>query len=305
MTDINPKILDLAFILYIGFAVGWGYFVGGVSEIFNILGLLVILAVSMKTYDKLAALLTGVFGISNIAAFLLSFAIICLLIYVTLKVAKYYIEKKIAQSETMTQANRTAGMFAGFAKGLLVTLVVSVGVVVMPFDPATRAKLGGSVFLSVAEVLKPYAINLFGDKELFEAAAQMSRAPKGDSAKMAQSMAGSQEFQKIINHPKLQEFAQDKEILALVQKQDVMGLMSNKKFLELMNDKEMMELLRSIDMKKLLKDMSAAGRATGKGMPPGLDALPGLGGGATESAAGGGAASNGQAPGGEAKNGGN
>jgi len=273
---INPKVIDLAFILYIGFCIGWGYFVGGVSEIFNILGLLLILAVSMKTYDKLAVVLTSAFGFSNISAFLLAFFIIFVFIYIALKVSKYFIEKKIAQSETMTQANKTAGMFAGFAKGLLITLVIAVGIIVMPFNKQTKDKLDNSIFLTAAQILKPYALNLFGDKELFEAAEEMGRAPKGDNAKMAQSMAASKEFQKIVSHPKLQAFAQDKEIMALVEKQDVMGLMSNKKFLALMNDKEMMEILRSIDMKKLLKDMKSAGGANGGGLPPGLDKLPGL-----------------------------
>lgn len=260
MICINPKLIDLAFIIYIGFAVGWGYFVGGVSEVFNILGLLVIFAVSMKTYDKLASVLTDLFGLANISAFLLSFAIICAFIYILLKVSKYLIEKKIAQSETMTQANKTAGMFAGFVKGTLVALVVAIGIILMPFNKETRDNLDNSTFLTFAKIFKPYIINLFGDKELFEAAAKMSQSEPGANARAAESMASSKEFQKIVAHPKLQRFAQDAEIRALVEKQDVMGLMSNKKFLELMNDKEMMDLIRTVDVKRLLKDMNAGGK---------------------------------------------
>jgi len=269
---INPQLIDLAFILYIGFAVGWGYFVGGVSEIFNIAGLIVILAISMKTYDKLAVVLTNAFGLSNVSAFILSFVLICVLIYIVLKILKYKIEKKIAQSETMTQANKTAGMFAGFAKGVLVSLVIAVGVVVMPLSDAVKERLGGSNFMALAKILKPYAINLFGDKELFEAASNMSMDPKAADPKMIEKMAESKEFLKIVNHPKLQEFTQDEEIKKLVEKQDVMGLMSNKKFLELMNDKEMMDIIRTVDIKKLLKDMNSAQK---QGVAPnGQNALP-------------------------------
>ncbi|HOT77081.1 MAG TPA: CvpA family protein, partial [Candidatus Wallbacteria bacterium] len=200
------------------------------------------------------------FGLANISAFLLSFAIICAFIYILLKVSKYLIEKKIAQSETMTQANKTAGMFAGFVKGALVALVVAIGIILMPFNKETRDNLDNSTFLTFAKIFKPYIINLFGDKELFEAAAKMSQSEPGANARAAESMASSKEFQKIVAHPKLQRFAQDAEIRALVEKQDVMGLMSNKKFLELMNDKEMMDLIRTVDVKRLLKDMNAGGK---------------------------------------------
>lgn len=278
MVFINPKLIDLAFILYIGFAVGWGYFIGGVSEFFNIAGLVVILAISMRTYDKLAEVLTNTFGFSNISAFILAFVVICAFIYVILKILKYAIEKKIAQSETMTQANKTAGMFAGFIKGVLVSLVIAIGVIVMPLGEAAKERLGGSNFISFAKVFKPYVINLFGDKELFEAASKMSMDPKAPDAKMVSAMAESKEFLKIVNHPKLQEFAQDEEIKKLVEKQDVMGLMSNKKFLELLNDKEMMDIIRSVDIKKLLKDMDSAQKPgaapNGQNAPP--ETIPGL-----------------------------
>jgi len=255
---INPKLIDLAFILYIGFAVGWGYFIGGVSEFFNIAGLVIILAISMRTYDKLAAVLTNTFGFSNISAFILAFVFICAFIYILLKILKYVIEKKIAQSETMTQANKTAGMFAGFVKGVLVSSVIAIGVILMPLGQTAKERLEGSNFISLAKVFKPYVINLFGDKEIFEAASKMSMDAKGPDAKMVSAMAESKEFIKIVNHPKLQEFAQDEDIKKLVEKQDFMGLMSNKKFLELLNDKEMMDIIRSVDIKKLLKDMEQA-----------------------------------------------
>jgi|GEM_PF-3860101 len=217
----------------------------------------------MKTYDKLAVVLSDSFGLSNVAAFILAFFIIYAVIYVILKISKRLIEKRLARSKTLSEMNRTAGMFVGFIKGSLVALVVAVALILVPFGKDTKAMLENSTFITFAKIFEPYVMSLFGDKQLFEAASKINQNPQAAGVKMMES----KELQQIASHPKLQEFAQDPEVKKLVEKQDVVGLMANKKFLDLMNDKEIMDIIRKVDIQKLLADINSSGSGPKLDMP--------------------------------------
>lgn len=260
---MDPKYIDAIFLIYLIFSVAWGYFVGGVSELFSLAGLFIVCAVSMKTFNYVAVILVKNFAMANITAYITAFFMVFTLIYVALRILKAVLEKKIEGSKFMTRANKNLGMAVGFIKGAIICLVIGITILLMPFGKATKEKLNDSIFLSASKVLEPLVMNMFADKELFTAAAKMNENPKATSDKLIQS----KEFQKIINHPKIQAMAEDPGIKKAVEKNDFMALMSNKKFLEMMNDPEVMDLIRTVDIQKLLSE--APKKNDGKGQPQG------------------------------------
>lgn len=248
----TSSTIDILFAAYLVFSIFWGYFVGAVSEVFSLAGLLIILAVSMRTYNYIAIALTNSFGLTNVTAYVAAFALVFCTIYIALRIVKWLVEKKIARSDTLNGANRNFGMMIGFVKGAFVVLVICIAIILAPLSEQTRAKVSDSVFLKVSKSAEPFVIGLFGDRELLQAAAKMNENPEESSRKISQSP----EFQKLISHPKMQELANDPEIKAAVTKKDVMALMSNKKFLQLMNDEEIMKIIRTIDLPKLMSESS-------------------------------------------------
>jgi len=247
--------IDLLFLLFLVFSVFWGYFVGAISEIFSLTGLVIILAISMKTYNSVAIMLTNAFAISNVAAYVTAFVLVFLAVYVTLKVLKHLIEKRISRSETMDTTNKHFGMMIGFVKGAFIILVIGLAILLMPLPESTKTQLSQSIFLNIAGTLEPLVIGVFGDRELLQAAAKMNENPEATSQKIMQAP----EFQKLLNNPKIQEFASDPDIKDAVMKKNFMALMSNKKFLQLMNDEEIMKMIRTIDLPKLMSESSKMG----------------------------------------------
>ncbi|HNY10993.1 MAG TPA: CvpA family protein [Candidatus Wallbacteria bacterium] len=266
---MNPKLIDAMFLSYLVFSVAWGYFVGGVSELFSLAGLFIVCAISMKTFNYVAVILIKNFGMANIPAYIAAFFIVFMAVYIVLKISKTMLEKKIEGSKFMTSANKNLGMAVGFVKGVIICLVIGLTILLMPFGKETKENLSGSIFLAASKIFEPAVMNMFADKNLFEAAAKMNSNPKGTSDKLIQS----KEFQKIISHPKIQSIAEDQDIKKAVEKNDFMALMSNKKFLEMMNDPEVMDLIRTIDLQKVLSESTK--KNDDKSQPPGSD-LPGL-----------------------------
>jgi len=252
---MNPKLIDAMFLSYLGFSVAWGYFVGGVSELFSLAGLFIVFAISMKTFNFVAVILVKNFGMANIPAYIAAFFMVFMVVYITLRILKSLLEKKIEGSQFMTSANKNLGMAVGFVKGFIICLVIGITVLIMPFGKETKESLGGSIFLAASKILEPAVMSLFADKELFAAASKISDNPQKTSEKLIQS----KEFQKIITHPKIQAMAEDPGIKKAVEKNDFMALMSNKKFLEMMNDPEVMDLIRTVDIQKLLSDSTKKG----------------------------------------------
>lgn len=242
------------------FCVIWGYFAGGVNELFSLAGLIIILAISLKVYGNVAAVLVKQLGISNVAAYICAFIMVFAAVYAGLKILKWLVNKQISESPELTSANKTAGMVIGFVKSGIVCLVIGVSLLLLPLGPQPKAALDGSFFVTVSKLVQPFIMGLFGDRELLEAADKLAQNPEKNSA----LIANNPQVQNIVSHPKVQEIANDPEIKKAVLNKDFVSLMSNQKFLSLMNDPEILQMVKQVDLAKLLNDTGADSAKSGE-----------------------------------------
>lgn len=249
--NIDVKTIDLIFIAYIGITTIIGYFKGAISEIFSIFELLIILAISIKTYDKIAGILIKSFQFTNFVAYTLAFVIVYFGIYVVLKLIRVLIEKTIFSFKSTQKINKYLGIILGFVKGTFVVMVISTFILLIPKGSKFNININDSLFLSFANIVKPKVMSFLGDKELIEAASEITTINPHEMAKFMEVAVQKPEIQQVIMHPKLQALAYDKEIMKLVENHDIMGLMTNKKFLNLLNDTEIISLLKNIDFEKM------------------------------------------------------
>ncbi len=194
-----------------------------------------------------------------------SMTLAVILILLSVSLLAWFLQKKIIRQKgtgLSCQANRWGGFLLGGIKGtLLILLILWVGHPLLNIARLSMARSSPVRAEGIGRILRHLQTGL---KSSFVAQATRGMSPQElsflhrlpellSNQDFISGIAHEPEIKKILNHRKVRDVLNDKEIAETALHRDFRKLLNNRKIQELLNDREILNALEEIDYEKYLK----------------------------------------------------